>query len=109
MKKDYLFDLQFRSQITDFQRRSKYKSKELDCIILKSLHESLNEFVILEDQITITSKLQHLKQNTIVRVRNRCVISGRNSTLKKSRLSRIAFRSNAACALLPGVTKRLNK
>ncbi len=109
MKKNYLFDLRFRSQITDLKRRSKYKSKELDCIILKSLHENLKYFSKFEDIITLTSKLQHLKQNTVVRVRNRCVISGRNSTLKKFRLSRIAFRSSAACALLPGVTKRLNK
>lgn len=55
------------------------------------------------------NQLQSLKQNTLTRVRNRCVLSGRSSTLKKFRLSRIAFRELAGAGKLQGVTKRLHK
>lgn len=60
-------------------------------------------------RILAENQLQGLKQNTLTRIRNRCVLSGRSSTLRKFRLSRIAFRELAGSGKLQGVTKRLQK
>jgi len=105
------YDLQFRSQITDQKRRNKYALKELDSIVLKSVlgKGPLQSQIDLDTRLVAEKKLQNLKQNSLTRVRNRCVISGRNSTVDVFRLSRICFREQAGRGNLMGISKRLNK
>nr|YP_025759.1 ribosomal protein S14 [Tupiella akineta]AAQ18709.1 ribosomal protein S14 [Tupiella akineta] len=111
MSNTTFFDLHFRSQITDLRRRKKYVLKELNSLVLKAVletdpsksHADLGLRFLTEDL------LQGLKQNTLTRIRNRCVLTGRSSTLKRFRLSRIAFREHAGSGKLVGVSKRLNK
>jgi ribosomal protein S14 len=114
MENSNAFDLQFRSQITDLKRRKKFVKNELNQTVLKAMLEinlncnkfsSKNRFKTL----SIAENIKKTKQNTYTRIRNRCVLTGRNSTLKKFRLSRIIFRKQAGLGQLPGVSKRLNK
>ena len=118
--KKAFFDLSFRSQITDLKRRKNYHGKEVDSIILKSCEAALRlspavdcpavDFQALNTPRTfIENRLQKLKSKAFSRVRNRCIVSGRASTLSKFRVSRIAFREMAGAGKLFGVTKRLNK
>jgi ribosomal protein S14 len=125
MQNPTVFDLTFRSQITDLRRRKKYALKELNSRVLKAILEkepqmfnNINQGENLsallansysQVRILAENRLQNLKQNTRTRIRNRCVISGRSSTLKKFRLSRIAFRELAGSGKLLGVSKRLHK
>lgn len=113
------FDLQFRSQITDFNRRRKYAKKELNTYILKAVldvtsangkyktkaHQN-NSFEIGS---MAQKKYQTNKISTFTRVRNRCVLTGRSTTLQEFRQSRISFREQAALGQLLGISKRLNK
>lgn len=117
-------DLKFRSQVTDLKRRKKFIRRELQSIVLKAVL-SLN--LVSDSSIDKASKtvfsdsyrkplsklpevlLQDFKQNSFTRVRNRCVLSGRSSTLKRFRLSRICFREQAGSGKLFGVSKRLQK
>jgi ribosomal protein S14 len=122
-------DLKFRSQVTDLKRRKKFIRRELQSIVLKAVL-SLNLVSDLSSSIDKASKtvkktvcdsyrkplsklpevlLQDFKQNSFTRVRNRCVLSGRSSTLKRFRLSRICFREQAGSGKLFGVSKRLQK
>ena len=123
MEDSNFFDLQFRSQITDYRRRKKYMKKELNQTVLKSVLEiSFNDYLLnsssrsktnsknfLKTLTSAKNQLQHYKQNTYTRIRNRCVLSGRNTTLKRFRQSRICFREQAGLGLLTGVSKKLNK
>ena len=108
----HFYDLQFRSQITDLRRKKKYCLKELKNIVFKSILE-INPVVrarrYFNTKYMLSNRLQDLKQNTITRVRNRCVLTGRSSTLKRFRLSRISFREQAGSGKLMGVTKNTNK
>nr|AOC61553.1 ribosomal protein S14 [Gloeotilopsis planctonica] len=111
MQNTRFFDLNFRSQVSDWNRRKKYFLKEVNILVYKSLLDT-NSCKKPENYLMIAGvedRLQRLKQNTYARVRNRCVISGRSTSLKKFRLSRIAFRSLAGSGKLTGVSKRLNK
>lgn len=110
MLKPNLYDLQFRSQITDLRRRNKYCLKELNNTVLKSILERpAKHREDLNTKYILSNRLQGLKQSTITRVRNRCVLTGRSSTLKRFRLSRISFREQAGSGKLIGVSKILNK
>lgn len=111
MLKPNLYDLQFRSQITDLGRRNNYCLKELDNTVLKSILEigPVKDLGDLNTKFILSNRLQNLKQGTITRVRNRCVLTGRSSTLKRFRLSRISFREQASSGKLIGVSKILNK
>lgn len=101
------FDLGFRAQITDQNRRKKYGAKELKTLVLKSLLEFPD--LSIDNKYEIGNQLQTLKQGNITRIRNRCVLTGRSSTLKRFRLSRICFREQAMAGKLVGISKRLNK
>lgn len=111
MQNTRFFDLNFRSQVSDWKRRKKYFLKELNFLVYKSLLETTaytnpeNESLVFSTE----DRLQRLKQNTCARIRNRCVVSGRSTSLKKFRLSRIVFRSLAGSGKLAGISKRLNK
>lgn len=112
MSNNLLYDLKFRSQITDLKRRKKYVSKELNNLVLKAVLETSaykSETRDLDVRALAEEQLQNLKQNTLTRVCNRCVLTGRSSTLKQFRLSRISFREQAGSGKLTGVSKRLNK
>lgn len=112
MSNNLFYDLKFRSQITDLKRRKKYVSKELNNIVFKAVLETssyISEAHDVDVRALAEERLQNLKQNTLTRVRNRCVLTGRSSTLKKFRLSRISFREQAGFGKLTGVSKRLNK
>jgi ribosomal protein S14 len=111
MPKTPFFDLHFRSQITDLKRRKKFVLKELNSLVSKAVLETNQPkfSTHLDTRFLAEDLLQGLKQNTLTRVRNRCVLTGRSSTLKRFRLSRIAFREHAGAGKLIGVSKRLNK
>lgn len=109
------FDLKFRSQVTDLKRRQKYAVKELQSLVLKAVLVADSSSTLTTSALSRLNRLpyecqlQELKPNTLTRVRNRCVISGRSSTLSLFRLSRISFREQAGLGKLIGISKRLNK
>jgi small subunit ribosomal protein S14 len=76
------------------------KRKELKKVIINP--ESSDD-----ERETAQKKLQKLNRNgSSVRVRNRCVITGRSrGNYRKFRLSRIKFRELAVRGLIPGITK----
>nr|YP_010733785.1 ribosomal protein S14 [Gayralia brasiliensis]YP_010733814.1 ribosomal protein S14 [Monostroma nitidum]WEG93056.1 ribosomal protein S14 [Gayralia brasiliensis]WEG93085.1 ribosomal protein S14 [Monostroma nitidum] len=108
MPKFKYLDLQFREQITDAKRRKKYAEKELDSMVLKAVLETAY-YQKKPQKILAENRLQKLKNNTLTRIRNRCVVTGRNATLQGCPLSRISFREHASSGKLIGISKRLNK
>lgn len=72
---------------------------------LKAIRNS--KFNTLEERFEAQSLLSRLPRNSSkVRIRNRCMLSGRGrGVLKKFNLSRIWFRKLALECKLPGVTK----
>ena len=72
------------------------------------LKKKMLNFTLSEDQREeAKTKLQIMPRNTSdVRVRNRCLLTGRpRGYLRKFRLSRLAFRRLALQGMIPGVTK----
>jgi small subunit ribosomal protein S14 len=61
----------------------------------------------IEDRFMARLKLAELPRNSSpVRVRNRCLLSGRpRGTYRKFKLSRIALRELASVGLIPGMVK----
>lgn len=50
-----------------------------------------------------------LKKGSFTTIRNRCILTGRSTIVGKFRLSRISFRRLAHLALIPGLTKAVNR
>ncbi len=72
------------------------------------LKETANDTALSsEERYKARLKLNELPRNSSpVRVRNRCLLSGRpRGTYRKFKLSRIALRDLAAEGLIPGMTK----
>jgi len=76
------------------------KRKELKAIILNTKTSD-------EERQLAVDKLNSMPKNSSpVRLRNRCLMTGRcRGYLRKFKLSRLCFRENASKALIPGVTK----
>lgn len=89
----------------DFNKRQLVFRNELKRLQYKYIikNQSIEKFTRLEN----ISKLNKLSRNTSkVRVKNRCVLTGRSRAVYKLfRLSRIKFRELANIGLIPGVTK----
>ncbi len=66
-----------------------------------------NKDTSFEDRIVAVHKLAEMPRNSSqVRVRNRCVLTGRSRGFyRKFGMSRIALRELASAGFLPGVTK----
>nr|YP_010437022.1 ribosomal protein S14 [Ulva meridionalis]UTA96496.1 ribosomal protein S14 [Ulva meridionalis]UTA96556.1 ribosomal protein S14 [Ulva meridionalis]UTA96613.1 ribosomal protein S14 [Ulva meridionalis]UTA96665.1 ribosomal protein S14 [Ulva meridionalis]UTA96718.1 ribosomal protein S14 [Ulva meridionalis] len=58
--------------------------------------------LILEQSIN----RQYTKKQGISNIRNRCIVTGRNTIIGKFRLSRITFRRYAGQGLIPGLVKK---
>lgn len=69
----------------------------------KSIDINLSE----EERIAARTALNKMPRNScIVRLRNRCQLTGRpRGYLRKFKLSRLTFREMALAGLIPGVTK----
>ncbi len=80
---------------------TKYASKR------KSLKEAIEAAESMEEKLQLHRKLQNLPRNSAaVRLRNRCVITGRpRGYYRDFGLSRHVLREYASQGLLPGVTK----
>lgn len=95
-----------KSSIAKQKRRAKMaalkweKRKELKKTILD---QEISE----EERLTAINELNKLPRNSSpVRLRNRCVLTGRcRGYLRKFQLSRLAFRELASNGMIPGVTK----
>ena len=76
------------------------KRKELKKIIM-------NKKLPLEERFKAQQKLSNLPRNSsIIRVRNRCQITGRpHGVYRKLKISRIALRELASKGRIPGMTK----
>nr|YP_009183716.1 ribosomal protein S14 [Ulva prolifera]ALN38246.1 ribosomal protein S14 [Ulva prolifera]QZJ45939.1 ribosomal protein S14 [Ulva prolifera] len=119
----------FRSIISDQKKRIAFDNHELIGNLLKSLlcvgfsskpqlhqleihfNPILNSLknspyigagLILEQSIN----QQYNKKQGISNIRNRCIVTGRNSIIGKFRLSRISFRRYAGQGLIPGLIKK---
>ena len=104
----------FRSIITDQNRRSQFEQMELENLIVKSILEAqrlksrnsargirLNQYLLKRSLLKKFVK----PSGTITRIRNRCVVSGRSSILGHMGLSRIIFRRHAGFGKIPGLLK----
>ena len=89
----------------DLKRRCLFSKNELKRIELKSLINDLN--ISKEMRYNFITQLNKLPRNSSkVRIKNRCVLTGRgHSVYRFCRLSRIKLRELAAQGLLQGVTK----
>jgi len=67
----------------------------------------LDQEISEEERLTAINELNKLPRNSSpVRLRNRCVLTGRcRGYLRKFQLSRLAFRELASNGMIPGVTK----
>ncbi|MAI84788.1 MAG: 30S ribosomal protein S14 [Rickettsiales bacterium] len=81
---------------------AKYKNKHDKLLKLAN-----NKKLSADEQFQARLKLSSIPRNASkVRIRNRCVVSGRGrGVYRKFNLSRIAFRDLAAIGQVPGVTK----
>lgn len=94
------------SFIKDQKIRNKIKKSELKRQFLKSIirTENLDEEIRRFAQI----KLDCNKNNSITRVRNRCVLSYRGRRVEKNfKISRINFRKYVRIGKLPGIKKAI--
>lgn len=104
---EFLIKILFMKNLVrrDQKKRILYKNLELKRILYKSIIQDLS----FPKQIRFSSsfELSKLSRNSsLVRIRNRCVLTGRGKAiLKKFRLSRISFRELASQGLLPGILK----
>lgn len=94
-----------RSIIKDKGKRLLYKKYECKRRVLKSIISNLS--IPLQVRMEASSKLSKLPRNSsIVRVNNRCIITGRaKGVLRHFKLSRIQLRDLASFGLVPGVGK----
>jgi len=89
----------------DKKRRNLYKKYELKRLKLKSIIQDLSVSPAIRYNATL--KLAKLPRNSSpIRVRNRCVITGRpRGIVTDFKMSRLCFRDNALFGLLSGVKK----
>ena len=108
-KSSLKYHLVFRSQRTDHVKRQKYALKELNTIVLKAIIENSSVAIDPMTQEMADAKLQKFKPNSITKIRNRCIISGKSSTIAPFRVSRIILKELASFGKVPGLSKALNR
>jgi len=89
----------------DLKRRFLFSKNELKRLELKSLIHDLN--ISKDMRYIYITQLNNLPRNSSkVRIKNRCILTGRSRSIYRfCGLSRIKFRELAAQGLLMGVTK----
>lgn len=120
----------FRSNLTDHKRRQAFEKTELHNVVFKgfltcaktsrfsyasnktsfSLTSKLNSnhHNLLGPRLVLLSPVRHVflaKLGSFSKIRNRCILTSRNTVLHKFGLSRIMFRKLAGLGVLPGVIK----
>ena len=104
------YNLRFQNQITDFRKRAQFRNGELKMLITKTCVETNHSLIGFNFSSKFKlSKRYQMKKSSKVRIKNRCVLSTRSSTIKPFRISRIYFRSLAHLGQLPGVSKITNR
>jgi len=93
------------SNTKDNKIRQKVAQHEATRKMLKAI--AVSELVPDSERLIAYRQLMDLPRNSSsIRIRNRCMLTGRSrGVYSKFRLSRIAFRENAAKGFLPGVFK----
>jgi ribosomal protein S14 len=102
------YNLRFQNQITDFRKRTHFRNWELSMLINKTCVETNHSLIEFNSKFKLSKRYQ-IKKSSKVRIKNRCILSTRSSTIKPFRISRIYFRSLANLGQLPGVSKRTNR
>jgi ribosomal protein S14 len=89
----------------DKKKRNEYKKKEIKRKIFNSLLK--NEQLPKTKKKIIRDKLSQLnRNNTLTRIKNRCIITGRGRGIySKLKISRITFKEMAAQRMLFGIQK----
>ena len=103
------YNLRFQNQITDFRKRNHFRNWELSMLINKTCVETNHSLIDFNSKLKLSKPGQNHMNSSKVRIKNRCVLSTRSSTIKPFRISRIYFRSLANLGQLPGVSKRTNR
>lgn len=108
-------DTYFRSVITDQKRRGQFEKTELEKQIVRSILMSDQQSKktryksssrLARGILALSIYRKFIKpKGTITRVRNRCILSGRSSTIGQMSLSRIRFRKFAGFGKIPGLLK----
>lgn len=106
-------DSKFRSIVNDQNRRKEFEKVELENLVIKSVVRSEG---VRWDRLRLENlgrvgligsvyiKIKR-KKGTLTRVRNRCIMTGRSSSLEKVGISRIMFRELAGLGKMPGLKK----
>lgn len=102
------YNLMFQNQMTDFRKRSSFRIGELGRLVTKACVETNHSLIDFKSRLQLSKRYQ-IKKFSKVRIKNRCVLSTRSSTVKPFRISRIYFRSLANLGQLPGVSKMTNR
>lgn len=102
------YNLMFQNQMTDFRKRSHFRRGELSMLVNKACVETNHSLISTSKRLKLSKRYQ-VKKFSKVRIKNRCVLSTRSSTMKPFRISRIYFRSLANLGQLPGVSKMTNR
>jgi small subunit ribosomal protein S14 len=88
----------------DRKRRNNFRLFELSYVVGKTV-ASMRHLSSVQ-RVHFFSLLRSAKASTFVRLRNRCVVTGRSRSVSREfRISRIKFREMASFGLLPGVRK----
>lgn len=95
----------YKLLLKDLKYRNKFFKNEVKRLVLKSLFYNYNNMnFLLKFQIQL--KLCKLSKYNLSRLKNRCIITGRNlSTVKNIKLSRIKFKEFALMGQLLGFKK----
>lgn len=120
----------FRSNLSDQSRRQAFEKHELPNLVLKGFltcaKSSQFEYAFNKTNFNFRSKLKSnhhallgprlvlisrvrraflAKHGSFSKIRNRCILTARNTVLNKFGLSRIMFRKLAGLGMIPGIIK----
>lgn len=108
-------DTHFRSIVNDQKRRRAFEKRELENLVIKSvLSSDKGQPLLRTDLIKNFGRLALIRcvyrkmkrqKGTITRVRNRCIVTGRSSSIGHLGISRIIFRQQAGLGKIPGLEK----
>ena len=95
----------FNASRCDDKRRRLFRKYETQRLLLQSIFLNMN--LPKDVRFAAQKKLAQLPRNSsLVRVQNRCILSGRaHGVYKKFKISRIQFRNLALQGALPGILK----
>lgn len=104
--KDYKERMAKRSSIEKQKRRE--RTVNLKRAKREELHAKARDFSLTEEerQAARTALNKMPRDSSPVRLRNRCVLTGRcRGYMRKFKLSRLCFRELASFGMIPGITK----